>query len=96
MTIRLYLDEDSMDRALVRGLRARGADVLTAFEAGMIEKEDEQHLEWATAENRALFSFFNLVDFCRIHASFTLGGKGHAGIIVAQQQRYTESSSVGF
>lgn len=27
---RLYIDEDSMDRDLVRALRTRGADVITA------------------------------------------------------------------
>jgi hypothetical protein len=30
MTIRLYLDEDSMRQALVQALRARGVDVMTA------------------------------------------------------------------
>ena len=35
MTIRLYFDEDTMDKALVLALRARGAEVLTAQEAGM-------------------------------------------------------------
>ena len=29
----LYLDEDSMDQALVRSLRARGADVLTELKS---------------------------------------------------------------
>lgn len=36
MTIRLYLDEDSMRQALVQALRARGVDVITALEAGMM------------------------------------------------------------
>jgi hypothetical protein len=34
--IRLYLDEDSMSRSLVRALRSRGVDVMTALDAGMI------------------------------------------------------------
>ena len=37
MTIRLYLDEDSMDKALVQALRARSVDVTTALEAGSNE-----------------------------------------------------------
>jgi len=41
MTIRLYLEEDSMRSALVIALQARGANVLTALEAGMIERSDE-------------------------------------------------------
>ena len=32
MAVRLYFDEDSMDRNLVRALRARGMDVSTALE----------------------------------------------------------------
>ena len=35
MTIRLYVDEDSMDRALVRALRARSLDIVTAFDEEM-------------------------------------------------------------
>ena len=42
--IRLYLDEGSMRRTIVFGLRARGADVLTAAEAGMVNRADAQHL----------------------------------------------------
>ena len=41
MRIRLYLDEDTMDKALVSALRARGVDVLTAQEATMIERPDD-------------------------------------------------------
>ncbi len=54
MTIRLYLEEDAMRRALVRELRARGLDVTTALEAGMVEREDGAHLDYATAQGRVL------------------------------------------
>ena len=53
--VRLYLDEDSMRRVLVFGLRARNIDVLTAFEADMINRQDEQQL-MAASSGRALFS----------------------------------------
>ena len=39
-TIRLYMDEDSMDLALVRALRARGVDVTTALDQGMVQRSD--------------------------------------------------------
>jgi Domain of unknown function (DUF5615) len=55
--IRLYLEEDSMSHALVRGLRARGADVVTALEEGMIQRNDEEHLEFAAKTGRVLYSF---------------------------------------
>lgn len=44
MRLRLYLDEDAMDQALVRALRARGDDVMTAQKAGMIERSDTDQL----------------------------------------------------
>jgi uncharacterized ferritin-like protein (DUF455 family) len=36
-----------MSHAVVRGLRARGVDVITALEEGMIERDDQEHLEHA-------------------------------------------------
>ena len=50
MTIRLYMDEDTMDQALVQALRARNVDVITALDAGMIEREDAEHLDYATEQ----------------------------------------------
>ena len=73
-----------MDKALVSALRARGADVLTAQEAGMIERQDDDHLEFATAKGRVLYSF-NVGDYCRLQAQ----GRTHAGLILALQQRYS-------
>jgi predicted nuclease of predicted toxin-antitoxin system len=69
MSIRLYIDEDSMDRAFVRALRARGVDVTTALEEGMIEREDAEHLNYATEQGRVLYSF-NQEDFYRLHTTY--------------------------
>jgi len=85
--IRLYLDEDSMRHALVGSLRAHGVDVLTAFEAGMIEKPDEDHLAYATAQGRVLCTF-NIRDFFRLHAEYLQEERHHTGIILVAQQRY--------
>ncbi len=46
--LRLYLDEDAMRRSLVFGLMARNVDVLTAADAEMINREDEDQLATAT------------------------------------------------
>jgi hypothetical protein len=51
-----------MDGDVVRGLRSRGIDVITAADAGMIRRKDEEHLHFATAQGRALCSF-NVGDF---------------------------------
>jgi hypothetical protein len=88
MTIRLYFDEDSMRHALVRALRTRGIDVVTALECDMIEQSDETHLDFATAQGRVLYSF-NVGDFYHLHTVYLTEGKSHAGIILAPQQRYT-------
>ena len=87
MTIRLYFDEDSMQHALVNALRARGIDVLTALEAQRIERSDEDHLNFATAQGRVLYSF-NVGDFYRLHTSYMEQNKSHAGIVLALQQQY--------
>ncbi|MGH8058052.1 MAG: DUF5615 family PIN-like protein [Candidatus Entotheonellia bacterium] len=87
MRSRLYFDEDSMHEALVRALRARGVDVVTALEAGTIEREDREHLEYATAQGRVLYSF-NVGDFYRLHTAYLAQRQSHAGIVLARQQRY--------
>lgn len=88
MTIRLYVDEDAMDKDFVQALRARGIDVLTALEAGMIERSDEEHLKLATEQGRVLYTF-NVGDFYHIHREHLAYGKSHAGIILARQQHYS-------
>lgn len=85
--LRLYMDEDSMDQALVRGSRARGVDVLTADDAGMIQRNDPDHREYAAAERRVLCTF-NVGDFWTLHGEYLADGRTHAGIILMPQQRY--------
>ncbi len=72
-----------MDSDLVRALRSRGIDLLTAADAGMIRRRDEDHLDLATSQGRALYSF-NVGDFHEIHREWQSGGRVHAGIILAQ------------
>jgi len=82
------MDEDSMDHDLVRALRARGVDVTTALDEGMIDRDDEEHLDCAARQGRTLYSF-NRGDFYRLHTRWLEAGKSHAGIILAQQQHYS-------
>jgi hypothetical protein len=88
MTIRLYFDEDSMRHALIYALRARGIDVQTALDAAMIERTDEAHLEFATAQGRVLCSF-NVGDFYKLHTGYLAQHKLHTGIVLARQQQYS-------
>lgn len=87
MKIRLYLDEDAMDSDLAQALRMRGMDVQTALEAGLINTPDNKQLAYAARHDRALYSF-NVVDFMALHTAYMTEGMRHAGIILAQQQRY--------
>ncbi len=88
MRIRLYIDEDSMDRALVRALRARGVDILTALDEDMIAQPDEVHLAFAAAQGCVLYSF-NVGDYYQLHTAYLSEGRSHTGMILAPQQRYS-------
>jgi hypothetical protein len=87
MQIRLYVDEDAMARALVRGPRERGVDVTNVLDAGMSEQDDMAQLEYATERGRVLYTF-NVGHFCQLHAQHLAQGKCHAGIIVVFRQCY--------
>jgi hypothetical protein len=80
------MDEDALEHALALGLRARGADVLTAREAKMINRPDDEQLEFATSLGRTLYSY-NIPDYCRINLEWARSGRLHAGIIIGHQQR---------
>ena len=77
-----------MHRSLVRALRARGVDVVTALDAEMIERKDAEHLDYATQQGRVLCSF-NIGDFYRLHTDYVARKKLHAGIILMRQQHYS-------
>ena len=87
MQIRLFVDEDAMAHALVTGLRARGIDVLTVSEGARRKLEDDEQLEFASSQDRVLYTF-NISDFYQLHAEWLTQGKAHAGIIFSPQQRY--------
>jgi hypothetical protein len=82
----LFLDEDSMDRALVGGLRAQGIDVVTVLEAGRLGLPDDEQLSFATSQGRAIYTS-NVGDFARIHAGWLRTGRHHAGLILLSDQR---------
>ena len=82
-----------MDSGLVRGLRRHGIDVLTAADAGMIRRKDEDHLVLAAAQGRAFYSF-NVADFHEIHIEWMSTGRFHSGIILAQQKRYSVGEQI--
>jgi hypothetical protein len=77
--IKFYTDEH-VAKAVVKGLRQRGIDVLTVAEAGMLGASDEEHLTRARTEGCVLFTQDD--DFLRLHAA----GADHAGIVYTPQR----------
>jgi uncharacterized protein with PIN domain len=77
--VRFYLDEH-VSRAVAKGLRQRGVDVLTVPEAGMMGASDEEHLARALNDGRVVFTQDD--DFLRLAA----GGLRHAGIVYTHQR----------
>jgi hypothetical protein len=72
-TLRFHLDE-SVNNAVVTGLRRRGFEVTVSHDGGLLGASDAVQLAFATAENRVLITHDD--DFLRLHA----GGVSHAGI----------------
>lgn len=95
--IRLYFDEDAMQQGLALALRARRFDVVLASDRGMVNRSDEDHLDCASREGRALYRF-NIKDYSLLHAHWIGSGRAHYGIILAPQRRDTrlENSSVAY
>ncbi|MHB8574763.1 MAG: DUF5615 family PIN-like protein [Dehalococcoidia bacterium] len=85
--ISLYVDENSMNHALVRALRSNHIDVATVEELGVRGRGDEYHLAAATAEQRAIYSR-DVKDFSRLHAEFMRAGRHHTGIILVAHLHY--------
>ena len=85
--ILLYIDEDAIDQDFISALIARDVDLLTVADVGMLHKSDEEQLQWASVNGRAIFSF-NARDFYRLHTMWLEKGMSHKGVILAPQQRY--------
>jgi hypothetical protein len=86
--IAIYIDEDAMDSDLVAALRSRGVTVVTAFDAGLVGKSDDEQLAFAADHSCVLYTF-NVSDFYRLHAEWMNAGRGHAGIILSPQQKFS-------
>ena len=77
--IAFYADEN-VDARIVDGLRRRGVDVLTAREAGLTGRiDDEKHLVFATSQGRALITGDS--DLLSIAERWATAARSHAGIV---------------
>ncbi len=82
--IRLYLDEDILERSLIKALRNAGIDVSTTAESNNLSCTDEDQLIWATAQRRVIYTF-NVGDFCYLHKIYMEEGRNHSGILIGKQ-----------
>jgi len=84
----IYTDED-VSRLVATLLKARGFDVTTTSEQGMLSQSDSQQLAYAASVERCLLTH-NRVDFERLHLEYMTEGRQHSGIIVAPQKNAYE------
>lgn len=80
----LYFDED-VSLLLAELLTARGFDILTAHDAGMLGQDDPEQLAYAAEKGRAILTH-NRVHFERLHTDWLIAQRNHAGIIVATRR----------
>ncbi len=55
MAIKFYMDEH-VHPGVTKALRQRGIDVLTAQQAGNLNVDDEEHLQFAVSQGRVMFT----------------------------------------
>jgi predicted nuclease of predicted toxin-antitoxin system len=82
--MRLYLDDDSAHRLLVRLLRQAGHDVELPADVGMVGEEDPVHLTHAIGEDRVLLSK-NHDDFRNLHNLILAAQGHHPGILIVRR-----------
>ncbi len=82
--IKLYQDED-VSVLLAELLKARGYTVVTAHEAGMLGKSDDEQLAYAVSQQKT-FLTHNRVDCENLYSEYFQTGRHHYGIIIATQR----------
>src|SRR5262245_24320633 len=81
--VRLYCDRH-IKKQLAIDLRAQGYDILTTEGGSLETATDEEQLEFAAREGRAILTF-NIRDFAPLHRDWLAAQRSHAGVIVSQQ-----------
>jgi predicted nuclease of predicted toxin-antitoxin system len=81
MSIKIYVDE-SVNVAIVEGLKRRGVNAFSAKDLGKLGLTDEEQLKTAIQNQAAIFT--HDVDFIK-----TAINKKHLGIIYVHQQKLT-------
>lgn len=80
----LYLDDDSVDRVLIRRLTDSGHEVLTPIAAGIAGHADPVHFMCAIRRGRVLLTHDH-EDFTLLHEVVLLSGGHHPGMLVIRR-----------
>ena len=91
MSISFYMDHH-VPSAVTSGLRTRGVDVLTSFEDGTADWEDESLLERALVLGRVVFSQDD--DFLALTHAWLLAGREFAGLVFSSQMGITVGQAI--
>ncbi|MBI3362087.1 MAG: DUF5615 family PIN-like protein [Chloroflexi bacterium] len=81
--LRLYLDEHIW-QGLTSALRNLGYDALHVVEAKRESLSDEEQLEFATDQGRAVLTY-NAKDFAPMAQLWYEAGRDHAGIVLSEE-----------
>jgi uncharacterized protein with PIN domain len=82
-SLKLYLDE-MIPPDLTLILKQYGYDILTAKDAGMLGKSDEEQLKFSASKGRTILTF-NIKDFVKLHNQWSDQGRGHNGIVISPE-----------
>jgi Domain of unknown function (DUF5615) len=83
--MKLYLDDDSVQRQLVVRLRKAGHWVVVPTDVGMAGRADPLHLLYAVQQTLTLLTR-NYDDFENLHKLVTGCGGHHAGVLVIREE----------
>ncbi len=86
--ITLYTDAD-VGPDLAKQLRERGFDAVSALELGRYQLSDQEQINYAVSEKRAILTF-NVKHFTPLFEEYCNTGKEHYGVIVSDQIAFGE------
>jgi hypothetical protein len=77
-SIRFYTDVH-IAREVVRQLQQKGVDIIHCGDVGMSDADDEDHLQYATANGRVMVTCDE--DYEHLSAAWQAAGRAHGGIV---------------
>ena|SRR5688572_4919411 len=85
---KLLLDEQIW-KYLAKLLREQGFDVIHVYEVDLDAKPDEEILQFAAGEHRAIVTF-NIKDFVPLAIQYYEDGKEHYGVVISKEIAHGE------